>query len=261
MDLAASSEASAAPPSKSTGELKAPTGSLKEASSAPITPSAHIHQSRGFTVRIAELIILMAAIVGAVGLGLGMSKYLAEHPYVAAYLIAYGVFRFADLMVRDPAALGIDGTRFIQRVLYEIPLLILFFAAPFERTYVYGGEVPRWMGALGLLIELIGLWLVLGARIQLGFFSPQPSGDEAPVLVRSGLYRLIRHPIYLGELIVLLAWPFEYGAPVTFTIAAIVGIVVVRRRAREEEADLLAQFGDEYAGYMRVTDSLIPNVW
>jgi len=212
-------------------------------------------------VRIAELIILMAAIVGAVALGLGMSKYLAEHSYVAAYLIAYGVFRFADLTVRDPAALGMEGARFMQRVMYEIPLLLLFFAAPFERTYVYGGEVPRWMGALGLLIELVGLWLVLGARIQLGFFSPKPSSEETPVLVRNGLYGVIRHPIYLGELIVLLAWPFEYGAPVAFTVAGIVGIVVVRRRAREEEADLLAQFGDEYAGYMRVTDSLIPNVW
>ncbi len=254
-------EASGAPPSKSTGELKAPTGSLKDASADSVVISTHIHQSRGFAVRIAELIVLMSAIVGAVGLGLGMSKYLAEHPYVAAYLIAYGVFRFADLMVRDPAALGMEGPRFMRRVMYEIPLLILFFAAPFERTYIYGGEVPRWMAALGLLIELIGLWLVLGARIQLGFFSPMPSSDDAPILVRNGLYRFIRHPIFLGELVVLLAWPFEYGAPIAFTLAAIIGSMVVRRQVREEEAQLLAQFGDDYASYMRVTDSLLPNVW
>ena len=250
---------SSATPPKSTGELKAPTGSLKEALPSAVDRLAHTTTSRGFTVRIAELVILMAAIVGAIALGLGMTKYLAEHRYVAAYLIAYGVFRFADLLVRDQTALGLEGERFIRRVMYEIPLLLLFFAAPFERTYVYGGEVPHWMGALGLLIELAGLWLVLGARIQLGFFSPAPR--DAPVLVHNGFYRFVRHPIYAGELIVLLAWPFEYGAPVTFAIAAVVGAVAIRRRAREEEAELLAQFGDEYAAYMRVTDGIIPNVW
>jgi protein-S-isoprenylcysteine O-methyltransferase Ste14 len=250
--------ASGPPPRKSTGELKAPTGSLKQSSAPLAAPSA---ASRGFTVRLAELAILMAAIVGAVALGLGMSQYLDKHRYVAAYLIAYGVFRFADLLVRDQAALGLDRERFMQRVMYEIPVLVLFFAAPFERTYIYGGEVPRWTGALGLLIELAGLWLVLGARIQLGFFSPAPRSDAAPTLVRNGLYRFIRHPIYAGELIVLLAWPFEYGAPVTFVIASLIGVIVIRDRARNEEAELLAQFGDDYATYMNVTDSIVPNVW
>ena len=260
---AAENPAPALPQSKkSTGELKAPTGSLKQPGAPVAAPSdARASASRGFTVRLAELVILMAALIGAVAMGLGMSQYLDEHRYVAAYLIAYGVFRFADLLVRDQAALGLDRERFMRRVMYEIPVLLLFFAAPFERTYIYGGEVERWTGGLGLLIELTGLWLVLGARIQLGFFSPAPRSDATPALVRNGLYRFIRHPIYAGELTVLLAWPFEYGAPLTFVIASIVGVVVIRNRARNEEAELLAQFGDEYATYMNATDSIVPNVW
>src|SRR2546425_12314 len=113
-----SAETPAAPPGKSTGELKAPTGSLKQPSAPPsvMFPAA----SRGFTVRLAELVILMAALVGAVALGLGMSQYLDEHRYVGAYLIAYAVFRFADLLVRDQSALGLDGERFMRRVMYEI---------------------------------------------------------------------------------------------------------------------------------------------
>jgi protein-S-isoprenylcysteine O-methyltransferase Ste14 len=249
-------------PAKSTGELKAPTGPLKSPAAQPerqlvIRPSSH----RGFAVRLAELVILMSAIVGALALGLGLSDYLSEHRYVAAYLLAYGVFRFADLLVRDDDALGLDRERFARRVMYELPLLLLFFAAPFERTYVYGGEAPRWLCALGLLIELVGLWLALGARIQLGFFSPTPAGAASGALVRGGLYHFIRHPIYAGEFIVLFAWPFEYGAPITLVVAAIIGIGVMRRRIRDEEATLLAQFGDEYALYMQVTDRVVPNVW
>ncbi len=249
-------------PAKSTGELKAPTGPLKSPAAQPerplvIRPSSH----RGFAVRLAELVILMSAIVGALALGLGLSDYLSEHRYVSAYLVAYGVFRFADLLVRDEDALGLDRERFTRRMMYELPLLLLFFAAPFERTYVYGGEAPRWLCALGLLIELVGLWLALGARIQLGFFSPAPVGEASGALVRGGLYHFIRHPIYAGEFIVLFAWPFEYGAPITLVVAAIIGIGVMRRRIRDEEATLLAQFGDEYALYMQVTDRVVPNVW
>jgi len=249
-------------PRKSTGELKAPTGPLVSPDGEAqvrlaIRPSIH----RGFAVRLAELIILMTAIIGALALGLGLTDYLSEHRYVAAYLLAYGVFRFADLLVRDDAALGLDGERFARRMMYELPLLVLFFAAPFERTYAYGGEAPRWLCGLGLLIELIGLWLALGARIQLGFFSPILPEQSDGVLVRGGLYRLIRHPIYAGEFIVLFAWPFEYGAPITLVVATIIGIAVMRHRINDEEAALLAQFGDEYARYMLVTDRIIPNVW
>jgi len=249
-------------PRKSTGSLKAPTGSLKAPSEAMLErePGLSSPSRRDFTTRLAELIIFLAAILGAVALGLGISEYFSQRPYAAAYLIAYAAFRFADLLVRDESALGIDPVRFAHRMISELPVLAIFFGAPFERTYLYGGDAPRWLCVLGLLIELGGLWLALGARIQLGFFSPI-QGAGSRVLVRNGLYRHIRHPIYLGEFLVLFAWPFEYGAPVTLAIVTVAGIAVTRRRIRDEEADLLAQFGDDYSAYIRETEAVIPNVW
>jgi protein-S-isoprenylcysteine O-methyltransferase Ste14 len=252
-----------APSRKSTGALKAPTGSLRAAPELVQVERGGVARPlrRDFRVRLAELAIYLAAIIGVVALGLGISEYLGAHPYVAAYLTAYAAFRLADLLVRDEATLGIDGVHFGRRMMYELPLLLIFFSAPFERTYIYGGEAARWLGALGLLIELAGLWLALGARIQLGFFSPAPAAGAHAVLVRSGLYAYVRHPIYLGEFLVLIGWPLEYGAPITLVVTLIIGVAVILRRVRNEEADLLAQFGDEYAGYMRETDSLIPNIW
>src|SRR6202040_4197774 len=125
---------------------------------------------RNFFLRLGELTLFLAPIVGAVAIGLGIATYFTPHTYIAAYLIASAGFRCADLLVRedygpDPArdALG-------RLIADQIPLLILFFAAPFERTYLYGGEAPRWLSALALTLELAGLWVALGARIQLGFF-------------------------------------------------------------------------------------------
>ncbi|SRR6266851_1814827 len=251
----------AAAAAKSTGDLKS-SSSLQSPppSPAPTTQAAPIAR-RDFTVRLAELLIQLVAIIGAIAIGLGITAYFSSHPYVVAYLVSYGTFRFADLLVRDRTALGIDSARFARRMVYELPLLALFFGAPFERTFVYGGEAPRWLGALGLLIELAGIWLALGARMQRGYFSPGGNGGSDRALIRNGLYRYVRHPIYAGEFLVMLAWPFEYGAPMTLLIATALGYVFVNRRIGREEADMLAEHGDAYAVYMQATDRMIPNLW
>jgi protein-S-isoprenylcysteine O-methyltransferase Ste14 len=216
---------------------------------------------RDFTVRLAELVIQLAAIIGAIAIGLGISAYFSSHRRAASYLIAYAAFRLADLLVRDQMALGVDTARFGRRMIYELPLLALFFGAPFERTFIYGGEAPRWLGTLGLLIELTGVWLALGARIQRAYFSPGGDHQSHRALIRSGLYRFIRHPIYTGEFLVILGWPFEYGAPITLVIAAATGFTFVNRRIHREEADMIAEYGDAYATYMQGTDRMIPNLW
>lgn len=216
---------------------------------------------RDFTVRLAELVIQLSAIIGAVAIGLGITAYFSSHRHVVAYLVAYAAFRFADLLMRDQAALGVDSARFARRMIYELPLLALFLGAPFERTFVYGGEAPRWLATLGLLIELAGIWLALGARIQRAYFYPGGNHEPHRALIRSGLYRFIRHPIYTGEFFVMLGWPFEYGAPITLLIAAALGFAFVNRRIRREEADMMAEHGDAYAAYMRGTDRMIPNLW
>jgi protein-S-isoprenylcysteine O-methyltransferase Ste14 len=77
----------------------------------------------------------------------------------------------------------------------------------------------------------------------------------------NGLYRYIRHPVYAGEFLVLFAWPFEYGAPKTMLAMVVAGIFVLGRQIQEDEVEMLAIYGDAYAGYMRETDAVIPNVW
>jgi protein-S-isoprenylcysteine O-methyltransferase Ste14 len=245
---------------KATGSLKLPSSEVPRASIERATPPPPLAR-RDFTIRLAELLIQLAAIIGAIALGLGITAYFSQHRYLIAYLVAYGAFRFADLLVRDPATLGIDAVRFARRMIDELPLLALFFAAPFERTFMYGGEPARWLCGLGLLIELAGIWLALGARIQAGYFHPVAASGRVRPLIRNGLYRYIRFPIYAGELMVVFAWPFEYGAPISLLLAIAVGFIVTNRRIQREEADMMAEYGDDYANYVRITDRVIPNLW
>jgi protein-S-isoprenylcysteine O-methyltransferase Ste14 len=202
-------------------------------STGPLTipvaiPQLAPYPSRETILRFAEVAIFLISVVGAVALGLGITAYFAEHKYVYAYLLAYGAFRFSDLLVRDDREDGTAREELGNRIAVQLPLLVMFAAAPFERTYVYGGTMPQSLGALGLLLAILGMWLTLGARIQLGYFSV---GDVAhPDLVRSGFYGYIRHPIHAGTFLVALGWPLEYGAPVTFVATLIIGLIILRRR-------------------------------
>jgi protein-S-isoprenylcysteine O-methyltransferase Ste14 len=217
--------------------------------------------SRDLTVRLVEQLVFVTAVIGAVSLGLGITAYFAEHRYLAAYLLAYIGFRFADLLVGEdsetvPAARGLN-----ERVLNELPVLILFAAAPFERTYIWGGQGPTWLSALGLLLALVGLWLALGSRIQLHFFSSDHSGRERVVLVKTGFFRYIRHPVYAGIMLVLFAWPLVYGAPIVMILTLIIGGAIARRQILTDETVLRARFGEEFEEYCRTTDALIPSIW
>ncbi|HZC46807.1 MAG TPA: isoprenylcysteine carboxylmethyltransferase family protein [Candidatus Acidoferrum sp.] len=242
---------------KSTGGLK-PTTAMLLAESVAAGPRPHfIH---GLALRFAETAIFLVAVIGAISLGLGITAYFAEHSYVLAYLAAYAGFRFADLIVREDAEDSPPRQELSRRIAIQLPLLIVFAAAPFERTYVYGGAAPALSSALGLLIELLGMWLALGARIQLGFFTAGRTAAN-PVLVRRGFYRYIRHPIYAGTFLVEFSWTLIYGAPVTAFLTLIIGAILAVRQINSEEAAMRARFGEEYDDYRRETDTMIPTIW
>ena len=244
---------------RSTGELIAPTSLAPEAAAEG---DRRTGLNRDSLVRVGEQIIFVTAVIGAVALGLGITDYFRDHRYISAYLIAYIGFRFADLMVgADPRHPAEPADAHAQRIMTQIVVLILFAAAPFERTYLYGGEPEKWVGALGLLLELGGLWLALGARIQLHFFSSDRSGRERMVLVKTGFFRYVRHPVYAGVMLVLFAWPLEFAAPIVAILTLLVAMLIAYRQIRADEATLAARFGEEFEEYRRVTDALIPTIW
>lgn len=242
---------------KATGDLKPATGGLAARDAAPAERPHFVHN---LALRAVETAIFLVAVLGAVALGLGITDYFVEHRYVLAYLAAYAGFRFADLIVREDTRDLPGHEELRQRITAQLPLLIVFAAAPFERTYVYGGRSPAVISALGFLIELLGMWLALGARIQIGYFTSGGT-PERPTLVKRGFYRYIRHPIYAGTFLVTFGWTLIYGAPVTAVLTLIIGGVFARRRIKSEEAALLARFGEEYDTYVRETDALIPAIW
>jgi protein-S-isoprenylcysteine O-methyltransferase Ste14 len=120
------------------------------------------------------------------------------------------------------------------------------------------GESVRWLGVL--LYALGGalrLWpvFVLGRR-----FSGLVAIQAGHTLVTGGVYGRIRHPSYLGMLIMVLGWGLAFRAWVGVLLTALMVPPLVAR-IRSEERLLQSQFGAEYDAYRARTSRLIPGLY
>jgi protein-S-isoprenylcysteine O-methyltransferase Ste14 len=79
-------------------------------------------------------------------------------------------------------------------------------------------------------------------------------------LVRTGAYRVLRHPIYASVLCVLLATGLLITPLPQFLLAVVLCIAGTEIRVRVEDALLAYRFGEEFRAYQRTTPAYIPFV-
>ena len=84
-------------------------------------------------------------------------------------------------------------------------------------------------------------------------------GENHELIVR-GPYRYVRHPIYAGFLLAMLATATTIGTLASY-LAVAVGLAAFLLRIRIEEALLLSQFPHAYRAYQRRTPALFPGLF
>ncbi|TSD93660.1 isoprenylcysteine carboxylmethyltransferase family protein [Skermania sp. ID1734] len=113
-----------------------------------------------------------------------------------------------------------------------------------------------------LVVAWAGIGFRLWAIISLGrYFRGIVHIQQGHRVVRSGPYRVLRHPSYAGLLVALIALAVTFaniGSIVAYVACISIGVLY---RIRVEERVLLVGLGDEYARYMQETRRLIPGVW
>jgi len=116
-------------------------------------------------------------------------------------------------------------------------------------------------GIAGAVFLLGGLGLYVIARRALGeLFSEAVRITPEHKLITTGPYRLIRHPIYLGEIFFGLSLPMILGSLYGF-ILMLMPIPMLVYRIRIEEETLVSKFGQEYLDYASKTKKLIPYIY
>ncbi|RVC61062.1 MAG: isoprenylcysteine carboxylmethyltransferase family protein [Mesorhizobium sp.] len=180
-------------------------------------------------------------------------------PAIAALWLFWVVSWLAAAFWADPAAKRAgfrEEARY--RALWTIGAILLFVPA-----HGYVGRLRLWMPTLTeawicVALVAVGLAFSWWARLHLGrLWSGTVTAKADHRVVDTGPYRLVRHPIYTGLLVAILATMAAKGTVWGVAGAAflIVGIVV---KARLEESFLRGELGTAYDDYARRVPMLLP---
>ena len=153
---------------------------------------------------------------------------------------------------------GLPLTIFVIAPLFDLSILDFGYSESHLWAYLLdrAGLVPLGLGvylvmtismaliALGLALVAVGWAQVFGARNELR---------------TSGLYRFVRHPQYLGLILVIVALNIQWPTLLTLAMAPVL-IVMYVRQARREDKELEARFGRAFAAYAARVPAFIPRL-
>lgn len=120
---------------------------------------------------------------------------------------------------------------------------------------------PDFVSLVGFILLAAGLGTRLQATRTLGeYFSPVVRILPEHKLIKHGIYRHLRHPIYLGSMLAFFSVPFIFHSLYGLLVTAL-AIPFILHKIQVEEQMLIEKFGDEYTDYVKKSKRLIPYVY
>jgi protein-S-isoprenylcysteine O-methyltransferase Ste14 len=173
------------------------------------------------------------------------------------------------LMRTNPAALErrmragpLSETRTLQKVIICVAWLSLIAMIVFSAlNHRFGwSTVPTTVCLVGDVLVAIGLSVAMLVVIENNYAAANVTVEADQQLVSTGLYGLVRHPMYTGNVIMMVGIPLALGS-YWGLVFVIPGLVVLVLRIRDEE-ELLGKQLRGYSEYLQqVHYRLVPYVW
>jgi protein-S-isoprenylcysteine O-methyltransferase Ste14 len=118
------------------------------------------------------------------------------------------------------------------------------------------------VGFTGLAIMLFGLLMRVWAARTLGeFYTRTLRVTENQQIVEKGPYKFVRHPGYLGVIMLYTGFGVASGNWIATMAIVVFALIAYTYRIKREEAMLIAAFGDRYRDYMTRTRKIIPHIY
>jgi protein-S-isoprenylcysteine O-methyltransferase Ste14 len=216
----------------------------------------------GLPARFALVFVSIAVYLGLAILGWGGAAFFSNPARTALAIVTLAmavvaIFAGGSL---SPGVREDRGNRWVLPVFGALGLLAGYLPAYTDRIgfWTIDADAIRWFGVAVFAVGgTLRLWPVfaLGRR-----FSGLVAIQSGHTLVTTGIYRVIRHPSYLGLLLTALGWALGFRSGVGLLLCALLLPPLVSRM-RAEERLLILQFGDEYRAYAGRTSRLLPGIY
>lgn len=200
---------------------------------------------------------------------------LANHQALLAFTLLVSYFALHSILAADRVKAWFSvklGTRFrYYRLIYNgiatiLLMVLLGWMGQWPRTYLF--QTNAWTCLIAFLLMATGAWLGIGSfrQYDLGEFTgieqlnqktAQPHHSQ---LNTSGFNAIVRHPLYLGILLMVVGGVLIFPTHAALILLSSV-VVYLPFGIYFEEIKLRRQFGQLYLDYEKRVKRLIPGLW
>jgi len=167
-------------------------------------------------------------------------------------------------MVGAPVVSWWKGERGEWYVVVQAALFLLILFGPATASWL-----PAWpagtsqvSSVLGVILLVGGVaWIITGA-VHLAFgrsLSALPSPTRTATLIETGVFGLVRHPMYSGAICAVVGCGLWNEGILMLAYAVLLAVLFDLKASREERA--LAEMFPAYAAYKRRVRKLVPFVY
>jgi protein-S-isoprenylcysteine O-methyltransferase Ste14 len=218
--------------------------------------------------------LLVLGLVELVVLGLmlffpaGTFNYWQAWVFLAVVVLSTWI-RSIYLLRKHPVALQrrmrggpTAETRMAQKVIIAglyLSLAAMVVVSALDHRFGWS-PVPTAICLVGAVLVAVGLEVIALVVIQNSYAAATVQVEAGQTVVSTGMYGLVRHPMYTGNVIMMVGIPLALGS-YWGLVFVVPGLIVLASRIRDEEK-LLQKELDGYREYtQKVRYRLVPCMW
>jgi len=150
----------------------------------------------------------------------------------------------------------------------SIWILFIFIGIGYFLSFRIGatkfGRIYHWdtFFTIGAIMVMTGMTIRIKSILTLKqHFTYTVTKIENHELIETGLYKIVRHPGYLGQLLIFTGTAVSMSNWLSFILMTIPVLCGYMYRIKVEEQFMIKQMGQTYADYQKRTKRLIPMIY
>jgi protein-S-isoprenylcysteine O-methyltransferase Ste14 len=177
---------------------------------------------------------------------------------IVLFSLAYAFSEILLMIIKRSKTGSVKARKDRGSLLFLWIVLIVGFTGGFFLSK----PVNQFIAGAGFVLITGGLIYRWVAIIHLGkAFTVDVAITHTAKLKTDGIYKRVRHPSYLGLLLIVVGFSAIMGSLYSFLVLTVPVFLAISYRISVEEKLLISEFGDNYIKYKYETKKLIPGIY
>lgn len=175
------------------------------------------------------------------------------------FVLIYLIIKDPELLKKRIKTKEKEKTQKIYLVLSMITIIVTFIVPGLDFKY-HWSQLPDWLVVVATVIMILGYYMFFMVMKQNSYASRVIEIQKGQKVIDSGLYSIVRHPMYLAATILFCSVPIILGSLYGTIPVIFIPFLLIIRIQNEEK--VLKENLKGYSEYMKkVRYKLIPLIW